>query len=225
MKKITTNLNKSGGIMKKLILLLVCAFFAANMSYAQETPTQKKTEAPGKYKRYTRGEFNITLFGGFDVPASKNLTQPGGNQSEGYKTGGRFGLDLGFRINKEVSVHGTFGYSILAPKTQTTLNSHIIDYTVGPRYHFVNRNLSSSIFADVGAGGYSLITDTPTNPPPGFTSSQTNFGVNAGIGADLAISKAMDIVVATRYHTIFGSGSSGNTSFVGITAGLLFSVR
>lgn len=134
-------------------------------------------------------------------------------------------MDIGYRINKEVGVYAKFGYYFFSSKTDGVPSGKYLEVTAGPRYFFTDPKLSSMIFGEAGGGIYNFRQDSFT--PVGGTIideiSDTKPGVNAGLGANLALSKTVDILLKTKYHVIFTSG--GSSSFISVVTGIDFKLK
>src|SRR5690606_7827646 len=161
--------------MKKLlsITFAVALIFMFSDSYSQSTK-----------KSY--GYWELTPSGGvlFSI----------GAMSENFEISGRAGLDVTYRVNREVGMSGNFAYNMLTSKTSSTPNASYMSYTVGPRYYFTNPKLKSTLFVEAGVGGYTFTQDAyTTTDPQGVNTNfpgqgDTRFGFNAGIGGDIHMS-------------------------------------
>lgn len=193
-----------------LILSIVLALFVfTNISMAQ------------KVKRTTKLKQTY-----FTISPSAGIIFPVGAFGDNVKTGLSAGLDLSYRINKEVGFYGKFGYNNLNSKTEDAgiPSTRIYEFTAGPRYYMTNPKLSSTLFLEGGVGGYSITQDAYSiGGIPFVAVSETKLGVNAGIGANLAVSNAIDILLKTKYHNVFADG--GTNSFITALAGLEFKIR
>lgn len=118
----------------------------------------------------------------------------GGGLEGSYDHGLGFGLDLGFAVNSVVDV-----------LFQSQMSSHarsgdlkIFSETLGANMHFFQLN-DFDFTAQFGPGFYfyknALTTDT-------------KFGLNFGVGADVIASDHLRIGLDWRYNFIFGSGPS-----------------
>lgn len=156
----------------------------------------------------------------FSVSPVGGVSFPIGTFGDNFKTGPSFGLDLSYRVNKEVGFFGKFGYNIFSNKTSSDLpNNNIMEYTVGPRYFFTSKNLKSAMFVEAGVGGYTLTQDAfilGGREVPKV--SDTKFGINAGVGATLNLGRTVDLIVKVKYHNILTEG--GSTSFLSPLVGI-----
>ena len=146
---------------------------------------------------------------------------PVGKFGESFNTGVGTGLELNYRVNKEVGFYGKFGYSFMPSKLGTTVpDGKYIEYTVGPRYYFTSKNLKSSLYLEAGVGGYTFTQDTYQLgiDPPVEARSDTKFGMNAGIGGVLNLGRTVDLKFATKYHNILTA--NGSTSFISPVLGI-----
>ncbi len=155
----------------------------------------------------------------FSVSPVGGVSFPIGTFGDNFKTGPSFGLDLSYRVNKEVGFYGKFGYNIFSNKTTDLPKNNIMEYTVGPRYFFTSKNLKSAMFVEAGVGGYTLTQDAFTLAGVSFPKvSDTKFGINAGVGATLNVGRTVDLIVKVKYHNILTEG--GSTSFLSPLVGI-----
>lgn len=148
---------------------------------------------------------------------------PIGAFGDNFKSGLTFGLDLSNKINKEVGFYAKLGYYIFPTKIEGATDGKYLEYTAGPRYYFTSKNLKSSIFFEVGLGGYSFMQDAYTLTVDTVSTnvaekSTTNFGINGGIGAVLNLGKSIDLLVKFKYHNVLTS--DGSTSFIAPVLGI-----
>ena len=148
---------------------------------------------------------------------------PMGAFADNFKSGLTFGLDISYKVNKEVGIYTKVGYYIFPSKIAGVSDGKFLEYTAGPRYYFMAKNLKSAFFLEVGLGGYSYMQDAYTitvdsvqNSVP--ENSKTNFGVNAGMGALLNLGKSVDLIIKLKYHDVFTT--DGSTSFLAPLLGI-----
>ncbi len=176
-----------------IVILLACL---NSMVFSQDRYTKRKTYP----------QWSLSGLAGVSFPV--------GQFGDNYKSGPAFGLDLSYKVNKEVGFFAKLGYSMYPNKDGGPVpDGKYIEYTVGPRYYFTSRNLKSAIFLEAGLGGYSFNQDgyvldgvTVGN----YTS--TNFGMNAGIGGILNLGRDVDLSFKAKYHNILTT--DGSTSFI-----------
>lgn len=198
--------------MKKLLLLLIALFFITSAVEAQVKTTTTTT------KRKMYPHFSVSPSGGAIFPMS--------NLKESFKPGGTVGLDVGYRVNKEVGFYAKFGYYFMSSKVTGAPVGSYLEASAGPRYFFTHPKLKSELFLEGGVGAYNFRQSSYVN---GTTQSQvdqinsTKAGLNAGIGGSLALSEAVDILVKSKYHVIFTP--NGSSSFVTVIGGLEFRFR
>lgn len=155
----------------------------------------------------------------FSVSPVGGVSFPVGKFSDNFKTGPSFGLDLSYRVNKEVGFYAKFGYNIFSNKLTERPDGNYMEYTVGPRYFFTSKNLKSSMFVEAGVGGYTFTQDAYTiNIIEIPKASDTKFGINAGAGATLNLGRTVDLIVKLKYHNILTEG--GSTSFISPLLGI-----
>jgi hypothetical protein len=182
--------------LKASIIVAVLVLFINGTVFSQST-YQKKSPYP---------QWSLSGLGGVAFPV--------GNFGENFKSGPTFGLDLSYKVNKEVGFYGKVGYSIFPDKTQGAApDGKYIEYTVGPRYYFTAKNLKSSIFLEAGLGGYSFMQEAYTLngvTVPEYTT--TNFGVNGGVGGILNLGRDIDLLFKAKYHNVLTT--DGSSSFI-----------
>ena len=191
--------------MKKLISL---TFAIAIMLLMSDAYSQTKTKSYGYWE--------LSPMGGVIFPVGKF--------SENFDISGRTGLDLGYRINREVAIYGNVSYNFLSSKTQEGPTASYISYTVGPRYYFTNPKLKSTIFLESGVGGYTFTQDEYSTTVEGVTTNfpeegETRFGINAGIGGDVYVSDNVSLMLKAKYNLIMSGGDNAR-SFIGTDAGV-----
>ena len=202
--------------MKTIMISIALLIFASGI-YSQQTPVKKDGS---KRKQYPH--FSITPNGGAIFPLPKVL-------SSSFKPGGMFGLDLSYRLNKEVALFLNGSYAFMSSKTTgAPVGSYIIG-NVGPRYYFTHKNLKSALFFEASVGAYNFrqnsysIQDTAGTTTTIDQISNTKAGISGGIGGSLALSKEMDILVKSDYHVVFTP--NGSSSFISVMGGLEFRFR
>lgn len=184
-------------LLKRIFLSAVVITFLSVQAYSQPKYTYKKSVYP---------QMSLSGLGGVSFPV--------GQFGENFKSGPTFGLDLSYKVNKEVGFYGKVGYSIFPDKVNGSApDGKYIEYTAGPRYYFTSRNLKSSIFLEAGLGGYSFMQDAYTLSGVDYAKyTTTNFGMNAGIGGILNLGRDVDMLFKAKYHNILTT--DGSTSFV-----------
>jgi len=208
-------------------VLLICFGITENL-YSQNngtntttttTTTTRTTTVKTIRKSFPR--YSVGITGGAIFPLPKVLNQT-------FKPGGNFALDLGIRINKEVGIFANGSYSFMASKITSAPVGSYFEFSGGPRYYFLNPKLKSQLFLEAGVGGYIFKQNSFVDPndTTGTTVEQINntkAGINGGIGADLFLSNAVDILIKTKYHVVFTP--NGSSSFITVGAGLEFSFK
>jgi len=197
-----------------IMAILIAIFVFANVSSAQKI--KKTTKLKQTY-------VTISPTAGLAFP----IADFGGNFKSGYNVG----LDIGYRVNKEVGFYGKFAYMGLGSKLEVPAGSpevpdgKYLEFSAGPRYFMTDPKLSSTLFLEGGVGAYMFSQDayTITGQPPVPEASSTKLGVNAGIGANLALSNTIDILIKTKFHNVFADG--GSRSFITALGGLEFKIR
>lgn len=194
--------------MKTLKLICVAlTMLICTSSFAQYTTSKKKPVY----------QWSIAPTGGALFPV--------GVLGDNFKPGASLGLDIGYRVNKEVGMFAKLGYSFMNSKITGAPVGNYLEYSVGPRYTFTKPNLKSTLFVEAGVGGYTFMQDSYIDPNDinGGAVAQINNtrpGVNAGLGANLGLSDAMDLIVKSKYTVIFTP--NGSNSFITTLAGFNF---
>ena len=208
--------------MKKLISLtfaIAMMLFISN-AYSQELNTSSFSKETNESVSKTKS------YGYWELTPSAGVIFPVGKFSENFDISGRTGLDLGYRINKEVAIYGNVTYNLLSSKAQSGPNASYLSYTVGPRYYFTNPKLKSTLFVEAGVGGYTFTQDAYQQTIEGVTTNfpeqgDTRVGFNAGVGGDVYLSDHLSLMMKAKYNTILGSGDDNTTrSFLGVDGGL-----
>lgn len=205
--------------MKLITGLLTMLFVLSISTYAQEKPTATTT-----VKKETRKMFphvSIAPVAGAIFPLTRQF------RSE-FKPGGLFGLDIGYRINREVALYGKFSYIFMSSKITGAPVGNYLEFSAGPRYYFTHPKLKSAIFFEAGVGAYnfnqrSYVNPNDTNGAVIPEIRSTKAGINGGIGASLALSDAIDILAQAKYHNIFTP--TGSQGFMTVNGGLEFRFR
>lgn len=199
----------------KTILLVICLIVFTGSLYSQQKPVEKE-------KRKSYPHFSISPIGGALFPLPKNL-------SNSFKPGAMFGLDISYRVNKEVAIFVNGAYAFMSSKTNgAPIGSYLIG-DIGPRYYFTSKNLKSSVFLEASVGVYNFrqnsynVEDTAGTTATIDQISDTKAGISGGLGGSLALSKDIDILVKSDYHVVFTQ--NGSSSFITVMSGLEFRFR
>jgi hypothetical protein len=219
MKDLNTQSKKiNGGFMKRFTIILLGLFLLTVFAEAQVTTTTSTTKVTTT-KRKLFPHFSVSPTGGAIFPIQ--------NLKESFKPGGTVGLDLGYRVNKEVGFYAKFGYYFMSSKITGAPIGSYLEGSAGPRYFFTHPKLKSELFLEAGVGAYNFrqnsYTPNDTTQQQIAQISNTKAGINAGIGGALAVSDAVDVLVKTKYHVIFTP--NGSSSFVTVVGGLEFRFR
>ncbi len=200
-------------------LCAVILFAIAGNSFAQTTTTTV-IQTPSKTYKVTKEVFpqwSIAPVGGVIFPVM--------NLSETFKPNGAFGLDVGAKVNKEVGFYLRGGYYFMNSSTSGAPVGKFIEITVGPRYYFSSINVKSQLFVDAGVGPYIFSQASfvdPADPTQTVVPeiNETKLGINAGIGASVFLTDHMNLMVRTKYNTVFTSTTT--KSFITASTGLEF---
>ena len=187
---------------------------------AQETQTNNGYQIK-KTLRNSFPQFYIAPYGGAIFPLPKLLNQ-------NFKPGANLNLDIGYRVNREVGFYGKVGYYFMSSKISGAPIGNYFEVSGGPRYYFYNVHLKSELFLEGGVGAYNFNQKSYANPNDlnGGVIAQINntkAGLNGGIGGNLSLTEAIDIMVKSKYHVIFTP--NGTTSFITVGGGLSFRFR
>lgn len=198
-------------------LCAVILFIFASNSFAQTTTTVVTT--PKKTYVVTKESFpqwSITPTGGVIFPVL--------NLSESFKPNGQFGLDVGAKVNKEVGFYLKTSYMFMNSSASGAPVGKYIEITAGPRYYFSSINVKSQLFAEAGVGPYifSQASYQPEDPTIAVVPeiNETKLGINAGLGASVFLSPNMNLMIRTKYNTVFTSTTT--KSFITASTGLEF---
>jgi opacity protein-like surface antigen len=201
--------------MKKLLIVVLGLIFIAGLSESQTRNIPRSVNrAP---------YFAVTPYGGAIFPLDLGLRNT-------FKPGWSAGIDLMYRINKEVGIWAGASYSQMTRKTAEDAG-HWFEGSLGPRYFFTHPKLRAQIFVDAGVGFYNLnqdaeLEDTVGVGNPDYILAQidgSKVGINGGIGATLQVSTSVSILLKARYNTVFGTNE--NVSFANGGAGIEFRFR
>lgn len=198
-------------------LCAVILFVFASNSFAQTTTTVITT--PTKKYVVTKEAFpqwSVTPSGGIVFPIM--------DLSNSFKSNGIFGLEVGTKVNKEVGFYLRGNYMFMNSSASGAPVGKYIEISVGPRYYFSSINVKSQLFADAGLGPY-IFTQASYQPQDPTAAvipeiSETKLGVNAGVGASLYLSDNMNLMIRTKYNTVFTS--TATKSFITASTGLEF---
>ena len=194
--------------MKKIIAAVLAVLTVSTLTFAQADMKARNFYKHPHYPFVTLG-FN----GGVLFPISR--------LSDTYDPGPRIGVDIGYRLNKEVAISGTLNYSWIISKNTSAPDGNYMEISAGPRYYLSHPKLRSAIFAEGGVGAYRFMQaayfDDLLNKDVQKLDN-TKAGLYGGLGATLSVIKNVDFIVKGKYHVIFTK--SETTSFMTVTGGL-----
>lgn len=203
----------------KLAVSLLALFFIVSVTWAQLTPNASTNRVTSVKKLYP--SVSIAPYGGAIFPLTRLIR-------EDFKPGGLAGIDIGYRINREVGINGKFTYMFMSSKITGAPVGSYMEFSVGPRYYFTHPKLKSALFFEAGAGAYYFRQNSYVNPNdvngnviPEIRSTKP--GINGGIGASISLSKAVDILAKANYHNVFTP--TGSQGFMTINGGLVVTFR
>ena len=205
-------------LIKMTLVLTIIGLFAASALAQTADNTEYRMHKP---LRLTFPQFTIAPYGGVIFPLPKELSQD-------FKPGANLNIDLGYRANREVGFYAKAGYYIMNSKISGAPIGNYLEISAGPRYYFTKVNVKSELYLEGGVGAYNFIQKSYANPV-GLNGSvlseinNTKAGINGGIGANLALTEAMDLMIKSKYHVIFIP--NGTISFITVGGGLSFRFR
>jgi len=194
--------------MKTSIKSIIIITFITILTSAGYSQTKYSTTKKSSYPQWS-----ASPVGGVTIPV--------GVFGDNFKPGANLGVDISYKVNKEVGFYGKLGYYFLTNKTQGLGDGKMMEYTVGPRYFFTAKNLKSAIFLEAGMGAYTIQYNSYTvNQTVVPEITNTNFGYNAGIGAILNLGTDVDMLFNVKYNSVLTDG--GSTSFITPMLGIDF---
>jgi hypothetical protein len=208
--------------MKKLISL---TFAIAMMLFMSNAYSQQLNDLPSH--NLSKNDVSKTKsYGYWEVTPMGGLMFPIGDFSNNFEISAKTGMDITYRVNREVGIYGNVSYNMLSAKTTEGPSASYLSYTAGPRYYFTNPKLKSTLFVEAGIGGYTFTQDAYQQTVEGVTTNfpeqgDTRVGFNAGVGGDVFLSDHLSLMMKAKYNTILGSGDDNTTrSFLGVDGGL-----
>jgi opacity protein-like surface antigen len=177
--------------MKRYIEIILALLFVTAISQAQYTSRK-------------------TSYNYFTVTPSLGMTFPGKNLGN-YSSGINAGMDVGYRMNKDLAIFGKLNYSSLPSNTAGIPDASYLELTAGPRYYISNLGTNSAFFIEGGVGAFSLSRT-------GTTGSTTNAGVTAGAGVTFGLSSNLSLIVKGNYNNVFTQNNP--TTFGALNGGL-----
>lgn len=200
-------------------VLAVILFALTTNSFAQTTTTTVVTTPTKTYvvTKEAYPQWSVTPTGGIIFPIM--------DLSNSFKSNGIFGIEAGAKVNKEVGFYLRGNYMFMNSNASGAPVGKYVEITVGPRYYFSSINVKSQLFADAGIGPY-IFNQASYVDPNDPTNTQipaiqeTKLGVNAGIGASLYLSPNINLMLRTKYNTVFTATTT--KSFITASTGLEF---
>lgn len=197
------------------LVVFLIAISGITYSQIKNTPVSNS-----KVKKQNFPQFSIAPSGGAIFPLTRDFRAD-------FKPGGVVGLDVGLKINKEVGLFGKFNYMFMSSKKTGAPVGQYMEFSAGPRYYFTHPKLKSQVYFEGGAGAYYFKQNSYIDPVDATVTvsqvSQTNAGINGGIGASLYLSDAVSILAKTKYHNVFTR--TGSVGFMTVNAGLEFTIK
>jgi hypothetical protein len=203
--------------LKFAAIMMMSVFICINSAAQTPSPSYKKQKPVKKMFPHV----SIAPVAGAIFPLTRAMRDE-------FKPGGLAGLDLGYRLNKEVAFYGKFSYIFMSSKITGAPIGNYLEFSAGPRYYFTHPKLNSSIFFEAGVGAYNFRQNSYVNPADTNNAvipqiASTKAGINGGLGASLSLSPAVDILAQAKYHNIFTP--TGSQGFMTINGGFEFRFR
>lgn len=197
------------------LVALLIAISGITYSQVKNTPVSNS-----KVKKQSFPQFNIAPSGGTVFPLTRDFRSD-------FKPGGIVGLDMGVKINKEVGIYSKFNYMFMSSKKSGAPIGQYMEFSAGPRYYFTHPKLKSQVYFEGGAGAYYFKQNSYIDPIDATITvnqvSQTNAGINGGIGASLYLSDVVNILAKSKYHNVFTK--TGSVGFMTLNAGIEFTIK
>jgi hypothetical protein len=207
--------------MKTIKVMAILLAFVLSSPGILSQQTTSKTVKKEKSVKDKFPHVSIAPFGGAIFPLTKAMRDE-------FKPGGLAGMDVCYRLNREVGLYGKFSYMFMSSKITGAPIGSYLEFTAGPRYYFTHPKLKSNLFFEGGVGAYnfrqnsySSQSDPAGNIIPQISS--TRAGINGGFGASINLFQALDILAKANYHNIFTP--NGSQGFMTVNGGLEFRFR
>ncbi len=193
---------------------VICMIALTGLTYSQVSTVKTKI------KKQNFPQFSIAPSGGAIFPLTRDFRAD-------FKPGGVVGMDIGLKLNKEVGIYGKFNYMFMSSKKTGAPIGQYMEFSAGPRYFFTHPKLKSQVYFEGGAGAYYFNQNSYVDPIDNTVTvsqvSQTNAGINGGVGASLFLSDAVSILAKAKYHNVFTR--TGSVGFMTVNAGLEFTIK
>lgn len=193
---------------------VICMIALTGLTYSQVSTVKTKI------KKQNFPQFSIAPSGGAIFPLTRDFRAD-------FKPGGVVGMDIGLKLNKEVGIYGKFNYMFMSSKKTGAPIGQYMEFSAGPRYFFTHPKLKSQVYFEGGAGAYYFNQNSYVDPIDNTLTvsqvSQTNAGINGGVGASLFLSDAVSILAKAKYHNVFTR--TGSVGFMTVNAGLEFTIK
>lgn len=139
--------------------------------------------------------FSVSVIGGGIIPV--------GDFAETYSFSGSIGANINYHFLPLWAVYINITNNFLSYKSTDEYyysyynypdkSSSYFELTVGPRYYFTQEKVKG--FCEAGMGLYNFDARYSSH-------SKASFGFNFGAGANIKLSRDVDLVIKTRYHYI-----------------------
>lgn len=145
------------------------------------------------------------------------LSMPSGDLGDAFETGIGLGLSVAHGVSRNVLLSGGFGYHHLdgdgfsggTDIIPMTFNADVVFPTQGKVHPWIGG----------GIGAYNVDMEVD---PLGLDESETNFGINLGMGLGGPMGEKTTWGAAFRYHSIFEGDTFNDLQFVTLQFGVGF---
>jgi hypothetical protein len=146
------------------------------------------------------------------VGVGGGLLLPMGDFGDGFKAGWRAGGGVGYFVTNDIAVGATGAYSENKADSGSA-KFKIFQYGAFGKYFFKMQNEKIAPFVTAGVGFYN-------GKISGLSGSNTDLGINGGVGVGFKVSPTASVFVEGAYHNIFSDPNSLN--YITGTAGVAF---
>jgi opacity protein-like surface antigen len=154
------------------------------------------------------------------VGVGGGLLLPMGDFGDAFKMGWRAGAGVGYFLTNEIMLGAAGAYSQNKVDDTTGVGDatfKMMQYGVFGKYMFKMQNDKIAPYVKAGLGFYNGKVSVSGG---GSSASNTDMGINGGVGAMFSVSPTASIFVEGAYHNVFSDPSS--TNFITGTAGVAF---
>ncbi len=152
------------------------------------------------------------------VGVGGGLLLPMGDFGDAFKMGFRAGGGVGYFVTNDIMVGAKAAYSQNKVDDTTGMGDvkfKILQFGAFGKYMFKMQSEKIAPYVTAGVGFY----NGKASVSGGSSASETDMGINGGVGAMFAVSPTASIFVEGAYHNVF---SDPSTTFISGTAGVAF---